>query len=91
MWQKKIKDTTLLNDGAKRNRFPYLKILEKSYICTFLVTFLALKLIATCNIKHLNSKCLNVIGIGSIKNLNTGSYFCTFFGDFSSTKVDSNM
>ena len=32
-----------------------------------------------------------VIGIGSIKNLNTGLYFCTFFGEFSSNKVDSTM
>ena len=32
-----------------------------------------------------------VIGIGSIKNLNTGLYFCTFFGEFSSNKIDSNM
>ena len=90
----------------------------------FLVDFLAMKLIATCNIRHLNNECLNVIGIGSIKiliqahifahflvnflamkliatcnmigigsikNLNTGSYFCTFFGEFSSNKVDSTM
>ena len=40
----------LLNDGAKRNRLPYLKIriqpLEKSYICpNFLPPFAALKLI----------------------------------------------
>ena len=58
----------------------------------FLVDFLAMKLIATCNIRHLNIKCPIVIGIVSIKNLNTGSYFCTFFGEFSSKKmVDSNM
>jgi hypothetical protein len=62
-----------------------------SYSAHFLVNFLAIKLIATCNIRHLNSKCPNVIGIGSIKNPSTGSYFCTFFGEFSSNKVDSNM
>ena len=33
-------------------------------------------------------KYLNVMVIGSIKNLNIGSYFCTFFGEFSSNKVD---
>ena len=32
-----------------------------------------------------------MIGIGSIKNLNTGSYFCTLFGEFSSNKVDMYM
>ena len=41
------------------------------------VTFLALKLI------H------HVISIRSIKNLDTGLYFCQKFGEFSSTKVDS--
>ena len=35
------------------------------------MNFLAINLIATCNIRHLNNKCLKVIGIGSIKNLNT--------------------
>ena len=43
-----------------------------------LVNFLAIKLIATSNIKHLKGK--YVIGIQSSINLNTGSYFCTFFG-----------
>ena len=55
------------------------------------MNFLAINLIATCNIRHLNNKCLNVIGIGSIKNLNTDSNFCTFFGECSSNKVDSNL
>ena len=42
-----------------------------------LVNFLALKLI-----QHL-------LPTGSIQNLDTGSYFCHRFGEFSSTKVDS--
>ena len=55
------------------------------------MTFLAVKLNATGNIRHLKSECLTVIGIGSIRNLHTGSNFCTFFGDFSRGKVDCNM
>ena len=66
-------------------------LLQAHIFAHFLVNFLAINLIATCNIRHLNNKCLNVIGIGSIKDLNTDSYFCTFFGECSSNKVDSNM
>ena len=39
-----------------------IKILNTgSYFAHFLVNFLAIKLIATCNIRHLNIKCLDVI------------------------------
>ena len=31
----------------------------------------------------------HLLPTGSIKNLDTGSYFCHKFGEFSSTKVDS--
>ena len=63
--------------------------LEKSYICTFFGEFFSNKI--DSNMCYKAPEQIPVIGIGSIKNLNTGSYFCTFFGEFSSNKVDSTM
>ena len=68
----------LLNDDAKQNRFPYLKIMfvyisKKSYVCTKI-----------CRIKLIQ----HVISIGSIKNLDSGSYFCTnYFNNFIALKL----
>ena len=64
-----------LNDGAKRNRLLYLKIMYTAIRknLTFvinLVTFLASKLIQ------------HVTAVGSIKNLDTGSYFAITLVNF---------
>ena len=51
--------------------------IQARIIAINLVNLLALELIQ------------HVLDIGSIKNLDTGLYFCHKFGEFSSTKVDS--
>ena len=60
------------------NSYWFNEILIQAHIYAIkLVNFLALKLIQY------------LLATGSIENLDTGSYFCHKFGEFSSTKVDS--
>ena len=95
----------LLNDGAKRNRFHIWKSciqpLEKSYICTFFGDFSSPKVNSTCNTYWDNKKSwyrlifahflVTFLALRLIQYVIVilKAHFCTFFGNFSSPKVDS--